>query len=393
MPGGVGGGESRGSPLSRLSLKEDKMKRLTKNLYLIPIILFSFALQAASEEKPNQSIETAQYIIEQIENLDHSLFTEIKHLPDYKEEISGNQLLALKRLHDIRKNTSTEQIKNLESFLQIGLPTKRAFCSPLQAVLWILEKENDDQILTYSLPNLLSKGWIFTEQNRWSDYEVVTNRLNAPEIVDYYERVRFRYQSKRGKKNAKTGEPKKIFSRNEGNCADTAVFSAYCLKKAGYKTYVKNVHPSSRGWHAVCFFEDNNTKYIIDNGRPDKFLRRGIVPAEEYKMYHDKINLEKADNSSTSEIYSLQDNYGLLLFYLIFHNGKAQDIKSICKDIGLSGYEKYVKQKYFKALIDNGFISELKLSDSGIQYNLNSKLSNEFINKRYHRPLNASAQW
>ncbi|MGB9693894.1 MAG: hypothetical protein ACPLYF_03530, partial [Fervidobacterium sp.] len=232
---------------------------------------------------------------------------------------------------------------------------------------------------------------VFSELNRWQDYELVTDRLNAPELVNYYQRILFIYKSKRGKGMAGHGEPKKLFFTNSGNCDDHAAFAAYCLNKAGYETSVKNVHPTS--WHTVCFFKYKGAEFIIDNGRPDKFLRRGIIPAGEYKMYHDQINLKKAEGEVNKKVFTLQDNYGLLLVYLIEHKEFVSDIKSICEDLGLSGYEEHVEKNYFKALVSEGFIFNFKKTKKGYQYSLNNSLCETFLAERYHRPKNAAPRW
>ncbi|MBW1768924.1 MAG: hypothetical protein JRJ65_17995 [Deltaproteobacteria bacterium] len=364
------------------------MKRLESIGYLI---IFAFFSAFFPHIAIAQDLKSPASVLEKINTYNNSLGSEITKIPGYQNSLNGKQLIALNRLESIMKNISPQQIHTLQSFLRVGIPAKRAYCTPLQAVLWILEKENDAQILQYTLEELLDKAWIFTESNRWNDYEVVTDRLNAPQLVNYYERIRFSYRSKRGKKTAKKGEPQKIFTNNYGNCDDTAALSKYCLKKAGYKAKVKNVHP--RRWHTVCFYEHNGSEFIIDNGRPDKFLRRGIVPATEYKMYNDQINLKKIKGDDRDKIYKLQDNYALLLVYLIAHDGKAPDIETICKEIGLSGYEKFVKEKYIKTLISEGFISNFDSNKSGSEYSLNTSLCKNFTSERYHRPINASSLW
>lgn len=366
------------------------MKRTILFIFLISLTIVCFVLNIEATEQP-AGYKQANSILELLRGYNPALPAEIGRLPDYQGNIGGNRLVALNRFYSIIKNATPDQIKNLERYLNIGILEKRSYCTPLQALLWILEKEDDINVLNYTLTQLFDKAWVFSEINRWQDYEAVTDRLNAPEIVNYYQRVRFIYVSKRGKLMAKHGEPKKIFSSNRGNCDDTAAFAAYCLKKAGYETAIKNVHPTR--WHTVCVFKYKDTKYIIDNGRPDKFLRRGIIPIDEYKMYQDQVNLKKVGGKTDKRIYTLQDNYGLLLVYLIQHKGVAPDITSICQDLGLSGYEKYVEKKYFNALVSQGFITSINKTGEGFNYSLDNSLCKAFIAERYHRPKNAAAQW
>ena len=365
------------------------MKRIISIIFLVSLIVFCFAINTKATEQPDR-LKQPDSILELLKIYNPSLPVEIGRLPDYQGNIEGNRLVALNRLYSIIENATSDQMKNLERYLNIGIPGKRSYCTPLQALLWVLEKEDDVNVLDYTLTQLLDKTWVFSEVNRWQDYEVVTDRLNAPEIVNYYERVQFVYKSKKGRQDANKGTPKKLFTNKIGNCVDHSVFDVYCLEKGGYKASIKWVNQRR---HSICAFKVNGNKYYLDNGRPDKFLRRGIIPADEYKMYQDQVNLKKTKGKSDKKIYTLQDNYGLLLVYLIQHKGFSPDIKSICKDLGLSGYEKYVEKKYFKALVSQGFITNIKKTGKGFNYSLDNLLCEAFLAERYHRPKNAVARW
>ena len=308
-------------------------------------------------------------------------------------------VVALARFTEIAENTTPEQKTNLESLLSIGLKDSRHYCSPLEAVFWILGKgdyEENKQILQLSLEELLDKAWDFSEKERWEDYETVTERLNAPELVNYYQRIRLVYESKSGRKDAFAGDARGLFVRNVGNCYDHAHFAAYCLENAGYKTSVVGVHPSQARYHVVCQFEADGKSYFIDNGRPDKFLRRGIIPKEEYEMYRERENVRKGENTK-DPIYLLQDNHGLALVYLMDQKEKVTNVKTICKDLGLSGHEKKVKTEYLPALIDKGFITKPTPHKGGgsgdFEYTINESLCMRFKTERYHRPQNAAAKW
>jgi hypothetical protein len=107
--------------------------------------------------------------------------------------------------------------------------------------------------------------------------------------VNYYQRIRFVYESKAPKgSDAFTGDARGIFERNMGNCYDHTEFAVYCLGKADYKTSSFGVHPVKPSYHVVSGYEANGKSYYLDNGRPDRFLRRGIIPREEYEMYREK---------------------------------------------------------------------------------------------------------
>ncbi len=59
----------------------------------------------------------------------------------------------------------------------------------LQAIIWVLERENDENVFMYSWKELLDKAWDFSGR-RWADFETVTDRLHAPRRIDYYGKKR-----------------------------------------------------------------------------------------------------------------------------------------------------------------------------------------------------------
>ena len=342
--------------------------------------------------------EQARIAFQKLFSVHKTLALEAGRLPAFQKDINEKDLTALFHFTSLIENATPEQKINLESLLKIGLQDYRQYSSPLEAILWLLgetEYDQGDKILQLPLKDLLDRAWNFSDQTKWGNYEMVTDRLNAPELVNYYQRIKFIYKSKKGKNDADVGDAHGLFVKNTGNCYDHAHFAAYCLKNAGYKISVVGVHPYKPQYHAVCQFEIDGKAYFIDNGRPDKFLRRGIMPKSEYKMYHDKKNLQKGKNTN-DPVYLLQDNYGLALLYLMEQKDSVASLKSMCKALGISGYERKVKSKYLKALVKNGFITKpIPQKDRGsgfFSYTINKPLCARFKTERYHRPTNAAAK-
>ncbi len=371
------------------------MKRIIWIIFLVTLTAFCFPLNSEATEQPTKVIQPDS-ILESLKIYSPSLPVEIARLPDYQGNIEGSRLVALNRLYSIVKNSRPDQMKNLELYLNIGILNKRSYCTPLQALLWVLEKEHDVDVLNYMLTQLLDKAWVFSELNRWQDYKAVTDRLNAPELLSYYQRIRFEYESRAGKRDSTIGDPRGLFANNIGNCYDHSEFAAYCLKRAGYKTSIVRVHPSQPYLHVVCRYEANGKSYYIDNGRPDKFLRRGIIPKEEYEMYREKENVRKGERTK-DPVYLLQDNHGLTLVYLTVQKERVTSVKTICKDLGTSGFEEKVRNECIPALIDSGFITKPIPHKGGgsedFQYTINEPLCERFMAARYHRPQNAAAKW
>lgn len=372
-------------------------------LYRVPILQKQLPPLADKSRPLTQEplSEQAQIAFQRLFGVNRTLALEAGRLPSFQNGIKEKEVLALTRFTELVQNATPEQKANLESLLSIGLKDSRRYSSPLEAIFWTLEKgvyDRSKQILQLPLEELLNKSWDFSDRTRWEDYETVTDRLNAPELVNYYQRIRFVYKSKLvyERRNAFSGDARGLFVKNIGYCYDFADFAAYCLEKAGYKTSVVGVHPVKPRLHVVCLYEGNGKSYFIDNGRPDKFLRRGIIPKEEYEMYREKENVRKAEGTK-DPVYLVQDNHGLALIYLMDQKVRITSVKAICKDLGLIVFEEKVKHEYLPALVDNGFITKpIPHKDAGsedFEYTINKSLCERFKAARYHRPQNAAAKW
>jgi len=343
----------------------------------------------------------AENLFQKLYTLNPSLAIEVGRLPEFQEKFGEKQLLALARFIDLIAKGIPEEKTNLEELLKVGLPAFRRYCTTLQALFWLLEKDKYKwkttlNPLNLSLKELLDQAWDFSEQDRWEDFNMVTERLNSPELVNYYERRRFIYSTGHGRNV-------NVFKRNTGSCTPTTVFTVYCLQKGGYKASKINVQklnvqqPSHCYGHVVSLFEVNGSKYILDNGRPDKFLRRGIIPLEEYEMYHDRLYAEKGDIAKQKDpVFLLQDNHGLVLIYLIEEKSRITNIETIFKDLGVSLFERNAR-KAIKKLVEFGFISNSVLYKkegfNGFIYKINESLCERFKKERYNRPQNAVAKW
>ena len=100
---------------------------------------------------------------------------------------------------------------------------------------------------------------------RWKNFDIVTERLNAPQLIDYYERRRFSYVDWRLLPQH-SDSLKYVFKHNVGQCVSITNFTIYCLRKAGYRAKEIWVPGYSYDFHAQTLFEMNGKKYIMDNG-------------------------------------------------------------------------------------------------------------------------------
>ena len=93
---------------------------------------------------------------------------------------------------------------------------------------------------------------------RWKDFNTVVERLNAPVLVDYYEKSNFRYRGYQSHGSS----PRLIFKRKDGNCDAYSSFTVHCLQKGGYKARILLVQNAD---HWTSMYKLNNKYYLLDN--------------------------------------------------------------------------------------------------------------------------------
>lgn len=115
---------------------------------------------------------------------------------------------------------------------------------------------------------------------KWRNFDVVVDRLNAPELIDYYERKRFLYVGHGTMKNPPT-TVRGVFKHDKGACGGITKFTVYCLRKNGYKAFEHRVDSYS-GWvryHYVTVFENDGKRFVMDNGLK---IGAGIIPWDSF---------------------------------------------------------------------------------------------------------------
>lgn len=121
---------------------------------------------------------------------------------------------------------------------------------------------------------------------KWLEFDVVIDRLNAPKIISHYGIRRLQYQLWSEIPGAVPDQTDiyYVFRTKKGDCEYISAFTVHCLKKAGYDAYLwRRPTPHSKcGWHAVAVYSDNGKKMVIDNGFTNPF-KIGIVPYSVFK--------------------------------------------------------------------------------------------------------------
>jgi len=253
-------------------------------LYRIPALKAQLQpLPAKSQPSAKEPLpEEVQTLFQQLYTLNPALALEIGRLPEFQGKVGKRQVVAMRRFVDLIENAKADEKANLSMLLKEGKPDFRRYCVPLQAVFWLLEKEKcllKPNPLQYSLIDILIYAWDFTEEYRWKDFKIVTERLNTPKLINYYERDNFMYVSH----GVCPGSAKLIFKSKWGCCSDFTAFSEYCLRRAGYRARaIKVVSPTGKRYHIVCEYEENNKKYIMDNSCRSCGSAKGITEKKEY---------------------------------------------------------------------------------------------------------------
>jgi hypothetical protein len=168
---------------------------------------------------------------------------ELGKLPELQDGISSEDEVNIEKLNEFyfQNQVAFDQVFN--EMYQVGLPENRKYCSPLQALYWLIEDGKIDdphaRLDHYSLVSLFYVSWDFDRNvERWSDFNTVVDRLNAPELLHYYINRNMYY--KKNRTNSHT--PKHTFLHGWGDCDDLAVFGKYILNRGGYKSKIRYVH-------------------------------------------------------------------------------------------------------------------------------------------------------
>jgi hypothetical protein len=225
------------------------------------------------------------------ENGNPLLAREIGKLPEIQDGMSAGEGAAMVAMALCYQQDSVPFGSAFEQMYRVGRPQVRPYCTPLQALYWLFLDGRADtarQVLeTYTLKRILDAAWghlnTLMDDERWRDFHTVLARLNAPGLLDYYERKVLLYKYIPGYGEG-VEEVARVFRNRYGHCAQITAFTVYFLRKAGYSASRHIVHhpalTSPKGSdHRACVFTVNGRKYIMDNGRRHPY---GIMRLEDY---------------------------------------------------------------------------------------------------------------
>lgn len=236
------------------------------------------------------------------------LAQELGKLPELQDGISEAEASVLEDIVDIYNEDSAVFDKAFEKMYKVGIPEVRKYCSPLQALFWLVQQNIEklkQQLGCYDTKTLIRMAWntydrgpflvlseneikrvldgikdekerkhyysflnrrevvikwllvdynqsptIFSKEaraiiknsmredlywrQRWKDPKQIIDRLNSPELLDFYINTNIRYAHYIP---AFHRSPRSVIKENYGDCDDLAYFGRTVLTKAGYDVF------------------------------------------------------------------------------------------------------------------------------------------------------------
>jgi len=135
----------------------------------ICFIAFLFGCVTTKPVKPNNPYQGPYPVkFNKISDRNPLLAEEIGKLPELQDGISEKENIALLQLVKLYEMHPLKFDDAFDEMYTIGLPGIRKYCTPLQALFWLVEIESfyevASQIKDYKLRNLLSVAWKFQKK-------------------------------------------------------------------------------------------------------------------------------------------------------------------------------------------------------------------------------------
>jgi len=141
----------------------------------------------------------------------------------------------------------------------------------MQAFLFI-DYKNNPKMFSKNSRAMIEKGMVMGNlKSQWDNFDVVIERLNSPELVQYWFKKNFIYDWSKFWITAPSAYPQsaaRTIKIKSGICFDVAYLAYSCLKRAGYDATGLNVYFGSRTnikaiMHSVCIIKANENGRIM----------------------------------------------------------------------------------------------------------------------------------
>lgn len=269
------------------------------------------------------------------------LYQELFKLPEAAKATYNTILILNKIAHYALSDSYAGLFKNM---LAEGIVSKRRYCTPLQALYWLLldiPSASDNFLDYFTIQSLVRYSWEKSSisnnylSDKWTDFSIVAERLNSPLLISIYMSDTFTYTFSQ-EDEFKTKIASNIFNNKTGACYDWTLLAGFLLSYNGYDNtwgtivYFKNPIGSFIG-HVACIYQnpidfhyyvlnyDNYLSYkilfnLLNVGaiHIENYLRQIDYFKAKYKVYGPFQNVEEAANQIC---YEALGQYGQLKAY------------------------------------------------------------------------------
>ncbi|HOP48607.1 MAG TPA: hypothetical protein PK874_13180 [Desulfobacteraceae bacterium] len=271
--------------------------------YLLIILLCSIAggCTSSGSTKPNEPFhgsypDSFKEIIER----NPLLAKEIGKLPEIQDGISSDEIIVLKRLGSIYKENPKDFNGFFTQMYQTGLSEVRKYCSPLQALFWLVQENPElayECIKEKELKSLLWAAWDYSDKSKWGNPQDIMDRLNSPELFEYWFRINFRYDWSKlpiSDPMSALQPAKRSLIKKKGVCTDAAYLAFTCLGRAGYETiplrsyfFKKSSQHPLGGFvgHTICVIKKGNEFFIAGDTNLFEMTKRPFRDLKEIAEY------------------------------------------------------------------------------------------------------------
>ncbi len=138
--------------------------------------------------------------------------------------------------------------------------------------LILMKYEKNPGIYNGKAKNIIKDELSNQQDDKWSNFDKVSIRLNSPELIDFWTQKNLTYSFYLGTMKSNQS----IFKSKNGNCEDTSSFIVNLLRKAGYEANTLDVVSKDPNvpFHVIVKYQINDSFYLMDNGT---FIPAGIM--------------------------------------------------------------------------------------------------------------------
>ncbi len=142
--------------------------------------------------RPNTPFAGPVAEIRSLEPANPLLAVELRKLPEVRDGLTPAERTALARLARLYETDPSGFDAAFREMVQVGIPERRAYCTPLQALFWVAMERpvsgGNNPIRPYGLANLLEEAWTFQPRIPPDVRDRILASIKEPKLRKAYER-------------------------------------------------------------------------------------------------------------------------------------------------------------------------------------------------------------